>query len=118
VYPRNAVTEVLTLVMVRTPLGSSSMYTPGYVGATGIGLLLGARSNADATNSQNMHAQSRDMRHAPRMDLLAVVVGKFGFLLAARGYYDPRPNGDGPSELTTQSRRPFPHPLAGRGLRR
>jgi hypothetical protein len=32
-----AVIDVATPVMVRTPLGTSSMYTPGYVGVTGIG---------------------------------------------------------------------------------
>src|SRR2546425_13229793 len=34
--PMNAVIEVATAVMVRTPLGISSMYTPGEVGAIGM----------------------------------------------------------------------------------
>src|SRR5208283_3105971 len=37
--PRNAVMDVATPVMVRTPLGISSIYTPGKVGDTGIGIL-------------------------------------------------------------------------------
>jgi hypothetical protein len=32
----NAAAEVPTAVIVRTPLGISSTYTPGYVGVTGI----------------------------------------------------------------------------------
>src|SRR5689334_8962168 len=36
----NAATEVATPMMVRTPLGTSSMYTPGKVGLTGIGVYL------------------------------------------------------------------------------
>jgi hypothetical protein len=40
-YPRKAVLDVLTPVMVRTPLGISSIYTPGYEYVDGIGFLLG-----------------------------------------------------------------------------
>jgi hypothetical protein len=44
VRPTKAVTEVATPVIVRTPLGSSSTYTPGQVGDAGIAASTRART--------------------------------------------------------------------------
>src|SRR5262245_58502597 len=41
--PMKAVIDVATPVIVRTPLGTSSMYTPGKVGETGTDVLLSDR---------------------------------------------------------------------------
>src|SRR6266481_6294385 len=66
--PTNAVIEVATPVIVRTPLGISSIYTPGKVGLTGMREILRSQDH-HFNDIAGINSHSRDINFSQAPDV-------------------------------------------------